>query len=41
MSFVDKEDVEKVRRLKIENYLDLPETTRKYDTIHTDQVRLM
>ena len=39
--FVDKEDVEKVRRLKIENYLDLPETTRKYDTIHTDQVRLM
>ena len=39
--FVDKEDVEKVRRLKIENYLDLPEPTRKYDTIHTDQVRLM
>ncbi len=39
--FVDKEDVEKVRRLKIENYLDLPKTTRKYDTIHTDQVRLM
>ena len=39
--FVDKEDIEKVRRLKIENYLDLPETTRKYDTIHTDQVRLM
>ena len=39
--FVDSEDVEKVRRLKIENYLDLPETTRKYDTIHTDQVRLM
>lgn len=39
--FVDKEDVEKVRRLKIENYLDLPDTTRKYDTIHTDQVRLM
>ncbi len=39
--FVDNEDVEKVRRLKIENYLDLPETTRKYDTIHTDQVRLM
>ena len=39
--FVDKEDVEKVRRLKIENYLDLPEPTRKYDTIHTDHVRLM
>ena len=39
--FVDKEDIEKVRRLKIENYLDLPETTRKYDTIHTDQDRLM
>ncbi len=39
--FVDSEDVEKVRRLKIENYLDLPEPTRKYDTIHTDQVRLM
>ena len=39
--FVDKEDVEKVRRFKIENYLDLPEPTRKYDTIHTDQVRLM
>ena len=39
--FVDSEDVEKVRRLKIENYLDLPKTTRKYDTIHTDQVRLM
>lgn len=39
--FVDKDDIEKVRRLKIENYLDLPETTRKYDTIHTDQVRLM
>ena len=39
--FVDKEDIEKVRRLKLENYLDLPETTRKYDTIHTDQVRLM
>ena len=39
--FVDSEDVEKVRRLKIENYLDLPETTRKYDTIHTDQVRVM
>ena len=39
--FVDKEDIEKVRRLKKENYLDQPETTRKYDTKHTDQVRLM
>ena len=39
--YVPKEDMEKINKLKIENYLDLPEINReKYHGIHFDQITL-
>ena len=38
--YVPKEDLEKTKRIKLENYLDLPEEVRRYDTIHFNQSKL-
>jgi HD superfamily phosphohydrolase len=38
--YVPKEEKEKLRKFKLENYLDLPEKVNRFDTIHTKQVRL-
>jgi len=38
--YVPKEDLDKIKRIKLENYIDLPEKANKFDTIHTDQARL-
>lgn len=38
--YVPKEDLDKTHRIKLENYIDLPEKVKKYDTIHFDQSKL-
>ena len=39
--YVPKEDLEKTKRIKLENYLDLPEIDReKFHGIHYDQIKL-
>jgi len=38
--YVPKEDLDKTKRIKLENYLDLPEEVNKFDTIHFDQSKL-
>ena len=38
--YIPKEDLEKVNRLKLDNYIDLPERVNKFDTIHFEQSTL-
>jgi HD superfamily phosphohydrolase len=38
--YVPKEDKEKLNRLKLDNYIDLPEKVNKFDTIHFEQSKL-
>ena len=38
--YVSKEDKDKLKRFKFENYLDLPEMVNKLDSIHVNQARL-
>ncbi len=38
--YVPKEDLEKTKRIKLENYLDLPDEVKRYDTIHFNQSKL-
>ena len=38
--YVPKEDLDKIKRLKLENYIDLPEKVNKFDTIHFEQSKL-
>lgn len=38
--YLPKEEREKVRKFKFENYLDLPEQVNKFDTIHFNQSKL-
>ena len=38
--YVPKEDLEKINRLKLDNYIDLPERVNKFDTIHFEQSTL-
>jgi HD superfamily phosphohydrolase len=38
--YVPKEDMKKINRLKLDNYIDLPERVNKFDTIHFEQSTL-
>ena len=38
--YVPKEDLGKINRLKLDNYIDLPERVNKFDTIHFEQSTL-
>ena len=38
--YVPKEDLDKINRLKLDNYIDLPERVNKFDTIHFEQSTL-
>ena len=38
--YVPKEDLDKTKRIKLENYLDLPEQSNKFDRIHFNQSKL-
>ncbi|MCQ2738018.1 MAG: HD domain-containing protein [archaeon] len=38
--YLPKEEKDKLKKFKFENYLDLPEKVNRFDTIHTDQVKL-
>ena len=38
--YVPKEDLKKINRFKLDNYIDLPERVNKFDTIHFEQSTL-